>query len=332
MRRFRPLVIVAALAASASPADDAAAQGFFERLFGIPSRPAPPPPPPGSIPMQRPQVPGGPPGAPDVPGEASAPSGPVAPREPVVARPVAAKPVADDSVLNRDLKLNGRSGSMRIERAGAALRARIGLEGTMISKPAESCQVQIEGGQPVTLAAQGKPEGLSRYAVEGATCPISFDIVEGAVLVRGPETSCTFEAADCRADPRGLWGPEPATLLPLAAQLEQDRGLSDKAVRDNYKVMTQRAAGQGVRPIVAEQAAFSSEREQVCRDYAREGTHGFCHARYTEARLAALAAKLGLTAVANAPPRGRRPRDPVADASGPGQDAAPFGVNPGTIR
>jgi hypothetical protein len=69
-------------------------------------------------------------------------------------------------------------------------------------------------------------------------------------------------------------------------------------VRDNYKVLTQRAGPQGVRPIVVEQAAFSSEREQVCREYAREGAHGFCHARYTEARLASLANKLGLAAVA----------------------------------
>jgi hypothetical protein len=329
MRPFRLAFVVAALAGPLTLSQDASAQGFFERLFGIPTRPAPPPMPPASVPVPRAPVEQGGPPAPS--GEAGLPSGPSAPREPPTARPVAAKPVSDDSILNRELKLNGRIGSMRIERAGAALRLRATLDGTMISKPAESCQVKLGEGTPVALNAQGKPEGLSRYAADAPACALTFDVLEGAILVQGPEAACTVETADCRVDPRGMWGPEPTALLPQAGALEQDRGLADRAVRDNYKVLTQRAGPQGVRPIVAEQAAFSSEREQVCREYAREGAHGFCHARYTEARLASLANKLGLTAVAG-PPRQQPQRRQREEASVPGQDGQPFGTNPGPIR
>jgi hypothetical protein len=329
MRPFRYALIIAALAGPVTLSQDASAQGFFERLFGIQTRPAPPPMPPASVPLPRGPVEQGGPSGPS--GEASVPSGPSAPREAPTARPVAAKPVSDDSVLNRELKLNGRGGSLRLERAGPALRLRATLEGAMISKPAESCQVKVGEGEAVALNPQGKPDGLSRYAADAPGCALTFDILEGAILVQGPEASCTFEAADCRVDPRGMWGPEPAALLPQAGALEQDRGLADKAVRDNYKVLTQRAGPQGVRPIVAEQAAFSSEREQVCREYAREGAHGFCHARYTEARLASLAAKLGLTAVAGPSPRQQQRRQ-REEASAPAPESQPFGTNPGSIR
>src|SRR5687767_6530771 len=129
MRSFRLALIVAALAGAMTLPQPASAQGVFERLFGTPTRPAPPPMPPASVPVPRalPVEQGGP-SAPS--GEARLPSGPSAPREAPTARPVAAKPVSDDSVLNRELKLNGKLGSMRIERAGAALRLRATLDGT----------------------------------------------------------------------------------------------------------------------------------------------------------------------------------------------------------
>ncbi|GJE44933.1 hypothetical protein AEGHOMDF_4126 [Methylobacterium soli] len=73
-------------------------------------------------------------------------------------------------------------------------------------------------------------------------------------------------------------------------------------MRDNYKLMTQRARREDVRPIVTEQAAFSSDREQVCRTYAREGAHGFCHLRFSEARALALATRLGVSVVPGAAP------------------------------
>ena len=119
--------------------------------------------------------------------------------------------------------------------------------------------------------SQGRPEGVVRYQLQDATCPMTFDILDEAVLVKGPADICAFQEANCQTDPSGMWGPEPSQLLPKAREYEAARGAADKAVRENYKVLVQRARPEQVRPIVSEQAAFSSERETVCRSYAREG-------------------------------------------------------------
>ena len=55
----------------------------------------------------------------------------------------------------------------------------------------------------------------------------------------------------------------------------------------------------------AEQAAFSSEREEACRTYVQEAVHGFCATRYTEARVIALQSQLS-----EAPPPKKRVRPP----------------------
>ena len=49
-----------------------------------------------------------------------------------------------------------------------------------------------------------------------------------------------------------------------------------------------------IRSLAHEQAAFSSEREEMCRDYAREDQHGFCAARFTEGKLAQINQRLSL--------------------------------------
>ena len=177
------------------------------------------------------------------------------------------------------------------------------------------------------LSSLGKADGLPRYELQTPQCPMVFDVVEGGVLATAPAEACLIQEADCQADPRGLWGPDSASLLPRAAELEQVRGTADRAVRENYKALTQRASPQGARPIVAEQAAFSSEREQVCRTYSREGAHGFCNARFSEARAVTLASRLGLLqqpdAQAARPPRPRPP--PVTEAA-PRPDFNPYHV------
>jgi hypothetical protein len=149
------------------------------------------------------------------------------------------------------------------------------------------------------------------------------------VSTLGSGPVCTFSAADCATTPAGLWGPVAATLIPRAGEFDTARGVADKAVRDNYKLMTQRARREDVRPIVSEQAAFSADREQLCRTYAREGTHGFCHLRVTENRALALATRLGAnTAVPTAAVAPRRPRPkPAVEGMNPdagvGADVAP---------
>jgi hypothetical protein len=287
-------------------AGEARAQNIFELLFGPPRRVAPPPAP---VPY------GGRP--PPLPSEEISPPVVRAPTAPPQARPLLINAPLDSSVFDRDLKQNGNGGSLRIERVpSGGLRTRITLAGTRISNPAEACSLQLSAAGPLPLVSDGRPENVSRFHVEGAACPISFDVLEGAVLVDPKTEACEVKESDCRVEAGGMWGPDAATLIPQARTYEQQRGSADKAVRENYKALAQRAPPGGVRPIVAEQAAFSSDREQVCRNYAREGSHSFCNARFTEARALALAGKLGMTSVAGNEERTsstRRRRSPIAE-------------------
>jgi hypothetical protein len=242
--------------------------------------------------------------------------------QPAPPRPAAVRTAAEEEVIGREFRRNGAAGRLRVERAARGpLTARLTLEGTAISKPGQACEVKIADGGPIPLKAEGRPEGSLRYALEAPACPIAFDVLEGAVLVASPTAACTFEAADCRAEVRGLWGPEPAALLPQTRAIEAARGEADRQVRENYRALSQRAAPNQVRPIVSEQAAFSSERDMACRDYAREAAHGFCHARFTAARAASLAGRLGLinpnpppAASAPAPRRPANPNPPSTSA------------------
>lgn len=319
MRLTRVLLLLPVLA---SIPQSASAQSFFEELFGI-GRAAKPPVPPRGVPTT-PVSP--PPGAPNEgpPAVSDAPKAPPVPRQPVVL-----KAPAEDNVMGQDLMLNGLTGSLKLEKSGAGTTARITLPGNKISQPVESCKVPLNGGAPVAVSTEGRPEGVARFEVAGGECPLRFDVLEGAVMVRALSGSvCTFAAADCAATPTGLWGPAAPSLIPRAGEFEGARGGADRAVRENYKLMSQRLKGQDLRPVVTEQAAFSSDREQFCRTYAREGAHGFCNLRFTEARALALATRLGIntsTATPSAsasPPRPRR--KPTVEGMNPDAGGSPF--------
>jgi hypothetical protein len=336
-------VITASIAAFAGSGTDAFAQGFFERLFGL--RPAPPPsyppqpvpqrgpygPLPGPLPGQGASIPGVP-GAEGEPG----PGGPVAPPPPAPPKPIVLKPPTEDAVVGRELKLNGGGGSLKIERAGRDMRAQITLAGSKISDPTESCAVPLGDGQPVALASQGRVDGLPRYAAQAPACPIVLDVLDGAVIVTAPTQACTFQEADCKAEPAGMWGPEPSSLLPKAREIEEARGTADKAVRENYKALAHKVGPQSMRPVVAEQAAFSADRETMCRSYRREGAHGFCNARFTEGRAVVLAAKLGILPAPPEPtaapaPQARRPPRQAAQPAPP-PEFFPGAPSPGGMR
>ena len=319
MRLTRVLLLLPVLV---SVPHAARAQSFFEELFGI-GRAAKPPVPPRGVPTA-PQAP-----MPGAPGEGAPPAASDVPKAPPVPRqPVVLKVPSEDNVMGQDLMLNGLTGSLKLERAGTGTTARIVLPGNKISQPVEACKVPLNGGAPVAVTSEGRPEGVGRFEVTGGECPLRFDVLDGAVLVQslsGPV--CTFAAADCATTPTGLWGPAAATLIPRASEFEAARGGADRAVRENYKLISQRLRGPELRPVVTEQAAFSSDREQTCRTYAREGAHGFCNLRFTEARALALATRLGIntsTAASSAsasPPRPRR-RAPV-EGMNPDMGGAP---------
>lgn len=319
----RVLLLAPLLLAPPSPA---AAQNFFEELFGIGRAAKPPVPPrgvPGGVQPGAPVAP--PPGAPGDAPTAEVPRAPAAPKQPVVL-----KAPPEDNVVGQELMHNGLNGSLKLEKTGGGTTARMTLPGTKVSQPSESCTVPWNGGTPATLMAEGRPDGLARFEAAGATCPLRFEVVDGGVLVTslGATPVCTVAAADCATTPAGLWGPAAATLIPRAAEFDGARGTADRAVRENYKLMTQRARGQDVRPIVTEQAAFSSDREQLCRTYAREGAHGFCNLRFTEGRALALATRLGVNTASAAPtaaaaPRPRRKPQPSVEGMNPDAGGAP---------
>ncbi|GJE07812.1 MULTISPECIES: hypothetical protein [Methylobacterium] len=329
---LRLLLASAVLGALSGPV---AAQSFFEELFGI-GRAAKPPVPPRPVPGPAQPQPGAlPPGAVPAPGDPNAPLDPNADASraapPAPARPVVLKVPGDDNVTGQELLLNGLTGSLKLERAGAAMTARVVLPGSKVSQPTESCKVPLAEGRPVTLTSEGRPDGVARFEAAAAECPLRFEVWEGGVLVTalGGNPVCTFTAADCATTPVGFWGPAAPTLIGRSGEFDAARGVADKAVRDNFKIMTQRARREDVRGIVTEQAAFSSDREQLCRTYAREGAHGFCHLRHTEARALSLAQRLGAlgsgaaTAAAAPAARVRRPKPAAVDGLNP--DAAQGG-------
>src|SRR5215204_1936137 len=331
-------ILAAVLAALAGSTGEPPAQGLFERLFALrPAQPSFPPQP--LLPRGPFGAPPGPmPGVPGVEGEPGAPVGPIAPMPPAPPKPIVLKAPSEDSILGRELKLNGSGGSLRIERTGRAdLKAQITLAGSKISDPTETCAVQLGDGQPVALSTAGRVEGLPRYEAQAPACPIQFDVVDGAVIVNAPAEACVFQEADCKVEPLGMWGPDPASLLPKAREIEEARGTADKAVRENYKALAHKVGPQSMRPVVAEQAAFSADRETICRAYRREPAHGFCNTRFTEGSAVVLAARLGLLPAtpepgAQAPPRPRPPRQAAQPAPPPQQPGSPMANPPGLFR
>ncbi|MFC5506942.1 hypothetical protein [Bosea massiliensis] len=242
-------------------------------------------------------------------------SAPAAPRPPSMP-PI--KVAGEDAILGRVLRHNGGAGEAVFEKSGAGYGLKLTADGFQSGNLVEPCAVSF-GETPVPVTALGRPAGVPRYRLEASVCPIVFDVLDGAVLVVEPTQPCVVEAAACRIDPRGLWGPDARTLAARAKEIEAARGAAERAVREGYRVLTARADAVEQRAIAREQAGFSAERELVCRSYQREGQYGFCGARLTEARAASIRARLGL---ANEPakpaPRPARPRPaPPAGGSGP---------------
>lgn len=242
-------------------------------------------------------------------------SAPAAPRPPSMP-PI--KVAGEDAILGRVLRHNGGAGEAVFEKSGAGYGLKLTADGFQSGNLVEPCAVSF-GETPVPVTALGRPAGVPRYRLEASVCPIVFDVLDGAVLVVEPTQPCFVEAAACRIDPRGLWGPDARTLAARAKEIEAARGTAERAVREGYRVLTARADAVEQRAIAREQAGFSAERELVCRSYQREGQYGFCGARLTEARAASIRARLGL---ANEPakpaPRPARPRPaPPAGGSGP---------------
>jgi hypothetical protein len=218
-------------------------------------------------------------------------------------KPQPPKAAADASIDGRTLYLNGSKGRLTVERRDKdGLTVRLIAVGYKMSAPSESCGLDLGAGQPITLRAAGRPEGVGRYSLGIPGCDVSFDTLDGGLLAVAPGGACEFREGDCKVDLHGVWGPPPSVIEGDAAAIEKDRGRADKAVREAYKTLIKsvpKTDKAGVRKVAAEQAGFTSEREIMCRDYARESALGYCATRFTEYRAASLAVRLG-----KAPPPG----------------------------
>jgi hypothetical protein len=240
-------------------------------------------------------------------------SGPAAPRAPSMP---AIKVAGEDAILGRVLRHNGGPGEATFEKTATGFGVRLTVDGFQSSNLVEPCAVSF-GEAPLPVTSLGRPAGVPRYRLEAPICPIVFDVLDGAFLVVEPAQPCVVEAAACRIDPRGLWGPDARTLAARAKEIEAARGVAERAVREGYRTLTAKADAVDQRAIAREQAGFSAERELICRSFQREGQFGFCGARLTEARAASIRARLGITSEAAKPATRPRPR-PAAPAPGTG--------------
>lgn len=259
-------------------------------------------------------APSSPPGAAPQPGEPDLPAAP-GPKPP----PLPPKAVSEFSIDGKTIFLNGSRGRLTVERRDKdGLTVRLIAVGEKLSKPAESCGLDLGAGQPVVLKAAGRPEGVARFELGMPGCPVMFDTLDGGLYARSEGGACEFQEGDCRVDLGGVWGPPPSVIEGDAAGIEKDRARADKSVRESYKALIARVPKTdkaGVRKIAAEQAGFTSEREVTCRDYAREGAHGYCATRFTEYRAASLNARLGKAGPVEASDQPRpkpKPKSPVA--------------------
>lgn len=242
-----------------------------------------------------------------------------APAAPRPATMPAIKVAGEEAILGRALRRNGGFGEAMFEKTGSGYGLKLKVEGFQANNLVEPCAVSF-GDSPVPVTAIGRPAGVPRYRLEASICPIVFDVLDGAFLVVEPAQPCLVEAAACRIDPRGLWGPDSRTLPARAKEIETARGVAERAVREGYRVLTAKSDAAEQRSIAREQAGFSAERAQICRDFQREGSVGFCGTRITEARAASLRARLGITSDPKPAARPRpRPAAPLPLAPSPTQ-------------
>ncbi len=234
-------------------------------------------------------------------------------------KPAPVKPPGAEQIVDRDLVHNGSEGLIRFQRGpGEALQiTALALAGELITHPGEACRLDVVAGAPIEAKAMGKPKGLLRYDVGVEACPFSLDVLDGAVWVSRDGQTCDFAAADCRVDPRGLWGPAAAAIDDKQVkEFEHARGAAEATMRANFRALLASAGKDkaDVKTIAGEQAGFSSDREVACRDYAGEDAHGFCALRLTQARAFALRAELEAKGK-SAEPKKAKPAKAKAEAA-----------------
>jgi hypothetical protein len=208
------------------------------------------------------------------------------------------KPGATPGVANlgeRPLMLNGKSGLLQISGDDkTATIDKLQLAGESVSDSSQRCVVDIVGEKPIQATSAERPDGLERFDADVPACPFSFDVLDGAVLAPSQITACVFKAADCQTSPGGLWGPEGASLVGDAAKFAKERAEAEKAMAKVVHAIEDRAADSPpAAELMRDQNGFAGQRDDICRDYAKESIHGYCALRLTQARTALLETRLG---------------------------------------
>src|SRR5271170_5692856 len=213
-------------------------------------------------------------------------------------KPGAAPGVA--SLAGRPLLLNGKSGLLQISGDDkAATIDKLQLAGESVSDSSQRCVVDIVGENPIQATSAGRPDGLERFEANVPACPFSFDVLDGAVLAPSQITACVFKAADCQTGPGGLWGPDGASLVSDAAKFAKERAEAEKAMAKAVRAVQDRAADSAeAADLIRDQNGFAGQRDDICRDYAKESVHGYCALRLTQARTALLETRLNEFAAA----------------------------------
>jgi hypothetical protein len=206
------------------------------------------------------------------------------------------------SIAGRPLMLNGKSGLLQISGDDkTATIDKLQLAGESVSDPSQRCVVDIVGEKPILATSAGRPDGLMRFEADVPACPIAFDVLDGAVLVPAQITACVFKAADCQTIPAGLWGPDGAPLADDAAKIVKERAEAEKRMAKLVREIDEHAKeSPDAASLARDQNAFAGQRDELCRDYAKESIHGYCALRLTQARTALLQARLDALAAAPA--------------------------------
>ena len=198
------------------------------------------------------------------------------------------------SLAGRPLMLNGKAGLLQISGDDKSVTVdKLQLAGEGVSNSSQRCVVDIVGETPIEATNVGRPDGLERFEAKVPACPISFDVLDGAVLAPTQITACVFKAADCQTAPGGLWGPDGASLVGDAAKILKERAAAEKAMGKILHILDDRAeSSPQAADLVRDQNGFAAQRDELCRDYAKESIHGYCALRVTEARVALLQTRL----------------------------------------
>jgi hypothetical protein len=198
------------------------------------------------------------------------------------------------SLAGRPLMLNGKSGLLQISGDDTtATIDKLQLAGESVSDPTQRCVVDIVGEKSIEATNVGRPDGLERFEAKVPACPVAFDVLDGAVLVPPQITTCVFKAADCQTSPGGLWGPDGASLVGEADKILKDRAAAEKAMAKLVHAIEDRVNDSpDAADLARDQKGFAGQREELCRDYAKESVHGYCALRVTEARTALLQTRL----------------------------------------